>query len=57
MVNMGLVCGMWGRGIKEGGGGDSLETFGGWRKHIWSVEERNGKRCTLCDFNGRWLKD
>jgi hypothetical protein len=57
MVNVDLVCGTWGRGIKEGGGGDSLETFGGWRKHIWSVEERNGKRCILCDFNGRWLKD
>ncbi len=38
--NVGLVCGMWGRGIKKGGGGDSLETFGRWR----SVEEKNGER-------------
>jgi hypothetical protein len=56
---MGLVCGMWGRGIEEGGGEDSLETFGGWRVLTWSVEERNGERSMnfVCDFNGRWLKD
>jgi hypothetical protein len=57
---MGLVCGTWGRGIeKGGGGGDSLETFGGWRRLTWSVEENNGERIMyfVCDFNERWLKD
>jgi hypothetical protein len=56
---MSLVCSTWGRGIEEGGGGDSLETFGEWRILTWSVEERNGKRSMyfVCDFNERWLKD
>jgi hypothetical protein len=56
MVNVGLVCGMWGRGIEEGGR-DSLKTFGDGEDLLKSVEERNGKVCTLCDFNGKWLKD
>ncbi len=36
-----------------------METFGGWRRLTWSVEERNGERSTyfVCDFNGRLLKD
>jgi hypothetical protein len=57
---VGLVCGTWRRGIEEGGGvGDSLDTFGGWRRFTWSVEERNGKKIMyfVCDFNERWLKD
>ncbi len=56
---MGLVCGTWGKGIEGGGGGDSLKTFGGWRRLTWSVKGRNGKISIyfVCDFNGRWLKD
>jgi hypothetical protein len=33
-VNVGLVCGMWGRGIEEGGGRDRLKIFGRWRTFI-----------------------
>ncbi len=53
------MCGTWGRGIEEGGGGDSLETFRGWRRLTWNVEENNEKRSMyfVCDFNERWLKD
>jgi hypothetical protein len=36
MVNVGLVCGMWGNGIEEGGG-DSLKTFGRWRKLMGEI--------------------
>jgi hypothetical protein len=51
------VCGVWRRGIEEGGG-KRLKIFGKWKTFTWSVEERNGKKkCTLCDYNGRWLKD
>jgi hypothetical protein len=42
---VGLVCGIWGRGIKKGKGrreGDSLKTFGRWRTFAWSVEEKYG---------------
>jgi hypothetical protein len=58
VVNVGLVFGMWGKGMEEGGG-DSLETFGRWRTFTWSVEERNGERSMyfVCDFNGRWSRD
>jgi hypothetical protein len=57
-VNVGLVCGMWGRGIEEGGR-ERLKIFGRWKTFISSVEERNGKISMyfVCASNGRWLKD
>jgi len=53
---VGLVCDKWGRGIEEGGGEEiELETFGGWRRLTWNVEERNRESSTyfVCDFDGR----
>jgi len=45
---VGLVFGMWGRGIEEGGG-DSLEAFGRWRTFTSNVKERMDKKiCILC---------
>ncbi len=57
---MGLVCGMWGRRIEEGGGGgERLKFLGKWKTFTWNVEERNGKRSMyfVCDSNGNWFKD
>jgi len=46
MVNVGLVCGMWGRGIEEGGR-DSLKTFGD-GEDLLKVWKRGMEKYVLC---------
>jgi len=56
-----LVCGMWGKRIKEMKKDEGVihmrDLCGIWKS--LESDGRNGKRCKylLCDFNRRWLKD